>query len=120
MFASESTKKHGGTLPPCSRRGRDAIDVVRYSGLLMSDFRRLRSAGTTNSAGSGSARTMLTSRYTVSPVRGLLCLVGTSTFRSGETHSSDTILIGCRLPIAPAGIVVVVSVPVAVRPSIVV
>src|SRR6476659_5570291 len=40
-------KKHGGTLPPCfcgcrSRRPQ-ALDPIRYSGLLMPDLRRLRS-----------------------------------------------------------------------------
>ena len=37
----------------------------------------------------------------------------TSTLRSGENHCSDTITMGCSLPIVPAAIVVVVRVPVA-------
>src|SRR5690349_2653506 len=60
---------------------------------------------------------MFCSRYVVSPLRGSLCFVRTSTCRSGETHCSATTLIGCRLPIAPAGIVVVDRVPFALSPS---
>ena len=55
----------------------------------------------------------------MSPVRGSECFVITSTCSSGENHCSDTILIGCSFPIAPAGISVVVRVPVAETPSIV-
>src|SRR5262245_18778344 len=41
----------------------------------------------------------------------------TCTCRSVDTHCSTTILIGCTLPMAPAGIVVVLREPVAVTPS---
>ena len=60
---------------------------------------------------------MFVSRYVVSPKRGSDCRLITSTFRSGENHRSDTILIGSSLPICPGGIVIVVLVPSTVTPS---
>ena len=52
-------------------------------------------AGTSNSWGTGSRRLMLVNRYVVSPARGSMCVVITSTLSSGETHSSETTVIGC-------------------------
>src|SRR4051812_23970666 len=69
------TKKHGGDSATVFFI-RGSADRA-YWGLRMSDLRVSCSAGTTKSDASGSARTMLTSRYTVSPVRGSLCFVRT-------------------------------------------
>ena len=93
----------------CRARWQVTVAVTLLRAPDLPTFAGCAPPGTTNSDASGSARTMLTSRYTVSPVRGSLCLVRTRTFSSGENHSSDTTLIGCRFPIAPAGIVVVVE-----------
>jgi hypothetical protein len=77
----------------------------------------VKSAGTSKRSGAGSPRVMFVSRYVVSPNRGSECRLITSTFRSGDVHRSDTILIGSSLPICPAGIVTVVRVPSTSTPS---
>jgi hypothetical protein len=70
--------------------------------------------GTVNRDGSGSDCWMLVSSISVVPERGSLDLISTGTFKAVETQVVRTIAMACVLPIAPAGMVSVTSVPVAV------
>src|SRR5258708_13155376 len=62
---------------------------------------------------------MFVSVYVVFPKRGSECVLLTSICKSAEYHRSDTTVIGCSLPISPAGIVRVIRVPSTFTPSIV-
>src|SRR5262249_38264138 len=66
----------------------------------------------------GSSRLMCIRRYVVSPKRGSRLWLRTTTRRSLENQRSYTLSIARSLPIAPAGMVIVVRVPSAVTPSI--
>src|ERR1700730_7142534 len=79
----------------------------------------LKSAGTVNKEPSGSDRVIFVSWKVCSPIRGSLLLLYTIVLRSGEAHTSVTMLMGFSLPIWPAGIVRVVRFPVTKTPSIV-
>src|SRR5260370_6880300 len=62
---------------------------------------------------------MFVSVYVVLPKRGSECVLLTSICKSAEYHRSDMMVIGCSLPISPAGIVRVIRVPSTFTPSIV-
>src|SRR5260221_8703841 len=79
----------------------------------------LKSEGTANNDGSGSARTMLVNRKVCSPIRGWFRLLETIVLRSVEVQPSVTILMGRSFPAWPAGMVRVVRTPVTATPSIV-
>src|SRR5258707_10554184 len=79
----------------------------------------LKSEGTANNDGSGSARTMLVNRKVCSPIRGSFRLLETIVLRSVEVQTSVTILMGRSFPAWPAGMVRVVRTPVTATPSIV-
>src|ERR1700687_3815644 len=79
----------------------------------------LKSEGTANRDGSGSARTMLVNRNVCSPIRGSFRLLETIVLRSVEVQTSVTILMGRSLPTWPAGMDRVVRTPFTTTPSIV-
>ncbi len=66
----------------------------------------------------GSPRVMLVRRKVVSPKRGSLCFISTTICSSGEYHRSCVISRGNSLSNSPAGMVTVMRVPSAMKPSI--
>jgi hypothetical protein len=72
--------------------------------------------GTVNSVALGSPVEMLVNSISVLPMRGSVLLICTGTWRSVEIQVIRVFVIGCELPIAPAGITSVICVPVACTP----